>query len=71
MGSSRRNRVSGKMPIFAKGEDMAIHILTMRIMADPKVSTEQICDEIYRACADVPFAFDITSIQEEDPHTNG
>ena len=50
---------------------MATYTLTMRIVADPEVSTEQICDEIYRACADVPFSFDITSIQEEDPHTNG
>jgi len=50
---------------------MAIYILTMRIVADPNVSTEQICNEIYRACSDVPFAFDITSIQGENPHTNG
>jgi len=46
---------------------MAIHILTMRIVADSNVSTKQICEEIYRACADVPFAFDITSIREGDP----
>jgi len=46
---------------------MATYTLTMRIVADPDVSIEQICDAIYRACADVPFAFDITSIRGGDP----
>jgi len=54
-----------------KEGDMATYTLTMRIVADPEVSTKQICEEIYRACTDVPLAFDITSIREEDPHTNG
>ena len=46
---------------------MATYTLTMRIVADPDVSTKQICEEIYQACADAPFAFDITSIRGGDP----
>jgi len=45
---------------------MKIFYLTMRIEADSDVDTKQICHEIYQACADVPFAFDITSIREGD-----
>jgi len=46
---------------------MKIFYLTMRIEADSDVDTEQICNEIYQACADVPFSFDITSIRGGDP----
>jgi len=46
---------------------MKIFYLTMRIEADSDVGAEQICHEIYQACADVPFAFDITSIRGGDP----
>jgi len=50
-----------------KENDVATYILTMRIEADSDVGTKKICDEIYQACADVPFAFDITSIRGGDP----
>lgn len=50
-----------------KEDAVATYILTMRIEADSDVGTEQICNEIYLACADVPFSFDITGIRGGDP----
>jgi predicted DNA-binding transcriptional regulator AlpA len=47
------------------GREMAVYTLTMRIEADPEVTPEQIRQEIYDACPDVPFGFDITSIEGE------
>jgi hypothetical protein len=41
------------------------YILTMRIEADDDVTAEQIREEIYDACEDVPFGFDITSISAQ------
>lgn len=43
---------------------MKIFVLTMRIEADGDVNAEQIREEIYDACPDVPFGFDVTSIEE-------
>lgn len=45
---------------------MKTFILTMRIQADDDVTAEQIREEIYDACPDVPFGFDITSITAQD-----
>jgi hypothetical protein len=47
------------------GPEMAVYTLTMRIEADPEVTPEQIRQEIYDACPNVPFGFDITSIEGE------
>ncbi len=46
------------------GQSMAVYTLTMRIEADAEVTPEQIRQEIYDACPDVPFGFDITGIEE-------
>ncbi|TGZ14715.1 hypothetical protein DV517_61980 [Streptomyces sp. S816] len=44
---------------------MSAYILTMRIEASPDVTPEQIRQEIYDACEDVPFGFDVVSIKPE------
>lgn len=44
---------------------MATYTLTMRIEADAEVTPEQIRQEIYDACGDVPFGFDIASVEGE------
>jgi predicted DNA-binding transcriptional regulator AlpA len=44
---------------------MKTYVLTLRIEADSEVTPEQIRQEIYDACADVPFGFDITSVEQE------
>jgi hypothetical protein len=41
------------------------YILTMRIEADDDINEEQIKEEIYDACPDVPFGFDITTVEEQ------
>ncbi|PZT70166.1 hypothetical protein DN402_31605 [Streptomyces sp. SW4] len=43
---------------------MKTFTLTMRIEADSDVTPEQVRQEIYDACGDVPFAFDITNVEE-------
>jgi hypothetical protein len=40
-----------------------VYTLVMRIEADDDISPEQIKEEIYDACTDVPFGFDITEIK--------
>ncbi len=44
---------------------MAVWTLTMRIEADDDVNDDQIRNEIYDACTDVSFGFDITRIEED------
>ncbi|MGW2739149.1 hypothetical protein ACWC4D_33740 [Streptomyces sp. NPDC001288] len=44
---------------------MKTYILTMRVEADDDVNEAQIREEIYDACPDVPFGFEITSVSEE------
>jgi predicted DNA-binding transcriptional regulator AlpA len=44
---------------------MKTFILTMRIEAGEDVTPEQIRQEIYDAASDVPFGFDITSVEPE------
>lgn len=44
---------------------MKVYTLIMRIEADDGISEEQIREEIYDACPDVPFGFDITSCEEQ------
>lgn len=43
---------------------MKVWTLTMRIEADDDVNDEQIREEIYDACPDVPFGFEITKVEE-------
>lgn len=43
---------------------MKRYILTMRIETEGDISEEQIKEEIYDACAEVPFGFDITGVEE-------
>ena len=45
---------------------MKTFVLTMQIEADPEVTPDQIRQKIYDACPDVPFGFDITSIEEAE-----
>jgi hypothetical protein len=42
---------------------MAVYTLVMRVEADSSISKEQIKEEIYDACADVPFGFEIESVE--------
>lgn len=44
---------------------MKTYTLTMRIEAGEDVTPEQIRQEIYDACPDVPFGFDVVSIEPE------
>lgn len=44
---------------------MTTYTLTMRIEAGEEVTPEQIRQEIYDACDEAPFSFDITAINEE------
>jgi hypothetical protein len=37
----------------------------MRIEADDEINAAQIREEIYDACGDVPFGFDIKTVAEE------
>jgi predicted DNA-binding transcriptional regulator AlpA len=46
-------------------QSMTVYTLTMRIEAGSEVTPERIRQEIYDACPDVPFGFDITSIESE------
>lgn len=51
-------------PQLMTGESrMSTYTLTMRIEADEEVAPEQIRQEVYDACSDVPFGFDVTSIE--------
>jgi hypothetical protein len=43
-----------------------VYTLTMRIEADDEINAAQIREEIYDACPDVSFGFDITAVAEED-----
>lgn len=49
-----------------QGGPRMTYILTMRIEADSEVTPDKIREEIYDACPDVPFGFDITSIEPEE-----
>ena len=44
---------------------MSTYVVTLRVEADSEVTPDQIRQEIYDACPDVPFGFDITSIEPE------
>ncbi|MFI8499484.1 hypothetical protein ACIGFK_13445 [Streptomyces sp. NPDC085524] len=43
---------------------MKTYTLTMTIEADDDVPPAQIREELYDACGDVPFGFEITAIEE-------
>lgn len=55
-------------PQRTQGGRLMVYTLTMRIEADEEVTPERIRQEIYDACPDVPFGFDITGIE---PETDG
>ena len=42
-----------------------VYTVTLRVEAGSEVTPEQIRQEIYDACPDVPFGFDITSVEPE------
>ncbi|MFJ2961148.1 hypothetical protein ACIPIC_02425 [Streptomyces collinus] len=44
---------------------MKVYTLTVRVESDDDLTAEQIREELYMAGGDVPFGFDITSIEEE------
>lgn len=44
---------------------MSVYTVTLRVEADSEVTPERIRQEIYDAGEDVPFGFDITSIEPE------
>lgn len=52
------------LPQRTQGGRPMVYTLTMRIEADEEVTSEQIKQEIYDACPDVPFGFEITSISK-------
>lgn len=52
-------------PRLTQGGSTVVYTLTMRIEADSEMTPEQIRQEIYDACPDVPFGFDVTSVKPE------
>ena len=44
---------------------MKTYTVTMRIEADEDVNEARIREEIYDACPDVPFGFEITKVEED------
>lgn len=44
---------------------MKVYTLTMRIEAEDDISPDQIREEIYDACEDVSFGFDIKTVEGE------
>jgi predicted DNA-binding transcriptional regulator AlpA len=62
----KQPRKKRRFPPEQQGESgMKTYVLTMRIEADGEVTPEQIRQETYDACSEVPFGFDITSIEPE------
>lgn len=48
------------------GRSMTVYVVTMRVEAEAEVDATQIREEVYDACRDVSFGFDITSVTEGD-----
>jgi predicted DNA-binding transcriptional regulator AlpA len=46
-------------------QPMAVYTVTMRVEAEAEVDAAQIREEIYDACRDVPFGFDVTEVSPE------
>lgn len=44
---------------------MNTYVVTLKVEAGSELTPEQIRQEIYDACPDVPFGFDITSVEQE------
>ncbi|WP_181849612.1 hypothetical protein [Streptomyces parvulus] len=44
---------------------MKTYTLTMSIQTDNFIDEEEIRQQIYNACNEVPFSFDITNVAEE------
>jgi hypothetical protein len=60
----KQPRKKRRYPPQQQGETgMKTYVLTMQVEADAEVAPEQIRQEIYDACADVPFGFDVTGIE--------
>jgi len=48
-----------------RGESrMSTYVVTLKVEADAEMTPEQIRQEIYDACPDVPFGFDVTAVEE-------
>jgi predicted DNA-binding transcriptional regulator AlpA len=63
----KQPRKKRRYPPQQQGETgMKTYVLTMRIEADAEIAPEQIQQEIYDACPDVPFGFDITGIEPKE-----
>jgi hypothetical protein len=65
MANPKQPGVKRTPPKQQGGQSMAVYTVTLRVEADSEVTPEQIRQEIYDACPDVPFGFDITSIEPE------
>lgn len=48
-----------------RGERPMVYVVTLRVEADAEVTPEQIRQEIYDAASEVPFGFDVTSVEPE------
>lgn len=44
---------------------MSTYTVTLKVEADSEVTPERIRQEIYDACPDVPFGFDVVSVEPE------
>lgn len=52
-------------PPQQQGGQPVVYTLTMRIEADEEIDAARIREEIYEACRDVPFGFDVTTVEPE------
>lgn len=65
-GPAKQPRKKRDVPPKQQGESrMSTYVVTLKVEADSEVTPDQIRQEIYDACPDVPFGFDITSIEPE------
>lgn len=52
-------------PRKQQGGQPVAYTVTMRIEVDEETDADRIRDEIYEACRDVSFGFDVTSVEAE------
>lgn len=59
----KQPRKKRRYPTHQQGDTaMSVYTVTLRVEADSEVTPEQIRQEVYDACSDVPFGFDVTSV---------
>jgi predicted transcriptional regulator len=62
----KQPRKKRRPPSQQQGESrMSTYVVTLKVEADSEVTQEQIRQEIYDAGEDVPFGFDVVSIEPE------